>query len=501
MIKNRLPGPTIETIILFIGVVASIIVPVIIVPLALTLALIAFTLNRFKKKDPGVPGIREIFLQGKVIFTTRVVLLLLFGTLPLMVVNSHFAAVAVFLVFNTIVAALIIADVVITPRPENLLVQRIVQNKLSIGQKNIVKVVIVNKAYTDIQVEVKDEYPKEFEVNASEIKVKLPRRSETTFQYEVVPLKRGCYYFKDTSLKFRGVLDLIIYQQPFGHNSRVEVYPDISSISKFELLMRRSHLLETGLVNERRRGTGTDFESLREYIKGDEFRKIDWKASARRNKLIAREYQSEVNQSVLILLDCSRSTGALAGKITMLDHAVNGALLLGYQVLRKGDKIGLMTFSDRVHASLPPKGGKNHYYSFVQNLYAVKPSSVEPSYENVLDKLSKSRLKRSMIIMITDTATGESANKLFSAIPVIIQKHLLIVISLLDPLIKSYSRRIPEKHEEVYQKIVAREQMAKIEQLNKKIELMGAITAVVTPEQLKTTVLSKYLKAKLRSRL
>jgi uncharacterized protein (DUF58 family) len=302
-------------------------------------------------------------------------------------------------------------------------------------------------------------------------------------------------------MRYRGLLELVIFQQDYGEPFRVEVYPDITSIARFDLLMRRSHLMDMGLISERRRGSGTDFESLREYVKGDEYRKIDWKASARRNKLITREFQSEVNQAVLVMIDCSRSMGARVGDISLLDHAANGALLLGHQVLKKGDMVGLVTFSDVPHQFLPPRRGKNHFFSFVRQLYAVQAGRVEPDYVAVLQALNMTSLKRSLLMIITDLTSGEAVEKMQQAIAMTSRRHLPIVISLLDPRLKEAAERVPENEAQVYQKVVARNMINRISAMAQRIEQMGVATIIVTPAQLSSSMLSQYLKVKLRSRL
>lgn len=497
----KVQRPALEGVVIFIGGILAIIAPAIVVPIALSIALAEVVLTKARKKNSDMPTLLELVSQGRVVVTTRVVLLLLFGTLPLMVVESHYQAVSACVIYNLVILALIITDMLISTRPENLMVERRVASKLSIGKMNEVELDVTNQSYKAVQIELIDEFPESFAGNRKEVSLSLPLRSKTSLSYQVTPFKRGRYYFQNTIIRYRSTLELVIFQKAYAEPARVEVYPDITSIAKFELIMKRSHLIENGLVSERRRGSGTDFESLREYVKGDEFRKIDWKASARRNKLISREYQSEVNQSVIIMVDCSQSMGAVSDKLTILDHAVNGALLLGHQIMRKGDKVGLLTFSDRAKDFLPPNRGKNHFFSFVRHLYAIEADKVNADYESALGKITATRLKRSMLMIITDLTSGEAVSKMLKSIPLVSRKHLPVVVSIIDPVVKKAADELPASPVDVYQKVVARNIISRIKALTQKIEQMGVATVMVTPKQLNSSLLSQYLKVKLRSRL
>ncbi|MBU1109883.1 MAG: DUF58 domain-containing protein [Candidatus Riflebacteria bacterium] len=500
MIQKK-PKPLIEGLVLVIGSVLSVIAPFVVVPLALLVALVAYILIFFRSRDPNVPSLSDILCQGQIVVTTRVVLLLLFGTLPLMLAKSHSGAIALWLVYNFVVLMLVLTDIVISPRPENLAIERRVSQKLSIGRDNRVEIVVSNNSHRPLNLEIVDESPVEFGENGHNVILELDQRTSKSFSYMVKPVKRGCYYFNKTVVRFRGLLELVIFQQEYGEATAVEVYPDISSISRFELRMKRGQQAEAGLITERRRGLGSNFESLREYVSGDEFRRIDWKASARKNKLITREFQSEVNQSVLVVLDCSRSMGAVVDNLTLLDHAVNSALILGYQVMKKGDKIGLLAFSDKPQVFLPPGRGKAHYYSFLRHLYAISANRVEPDYDSVLRAVSATRLRRSLLMIITDLTSGEAVQKMLAAIPMVSRKHLTVVVSVLDPKLREIADAVPESVDAVYEKVVARNLIERVAGLSRHIEKIGVATMMITPQQLNSSLLSHYLQVKLRSQL
>ncbi len=490
-----------EALILLIGSFLAVFFPLIIVPAAILLAATGITHNKLRQGNPQSAGIIDLILRGQIVVTTRVILLLLFGTLPLMLVSSHYIAVAVVIGYNLIIAILVLLDIHISPRPENLTIERRVASKLSIGRDNQIELLITNHSHKPIEMILNDEFPEAFEGSARNIVIRVEKRTSATYRYSVKPMKRGRYFFNQTAVKFRGILELVVFFESYGEGSKVEVYPDITGLSRFNLQMRRGNQTETGLITERKRGSGSDFESLREYVKGDEFRKIDWKASARKNKLISREFQSEVNQSIIVAIDCSRAMGAMSDGMTLLDHAVNSALILGYQVMKKGDKIGLITFSDKPTVFLAPGRGKTHFYSFLKYLHALEADRVEPDYDAVLRYISSLRLRRSLLIFITDLTSGEAVQKMFNSISLVSKKHLPVVVSVIDPELKKTADNLPDSSEQVFQKVAARKVIEKVSSLSKRVEKLGVASVMTTPDQLNSSLLSSYLKIKLRGRL
>ena len=441
-----------------------------------------------------------ISLKG-ITLTTRVILLILAGALPLMLAPNHFVAIIIFIGFNTLVTMLILLDVRMTPTPEDIVVTRTCHTKLSIGEKITIVIKLYNRSWKPLKVILRDEYPLEFDVDREEFELELQQRSETRIPYQVTPSNRGSFSFGNVIIRYRGVLELTMRQIAFPVETQIKVYPSIVNISRFELMIKRSHLLETGFTPERRRGMGTEFESLKEYTSDDEFRSIDWKATARKNKIITRQYQSEINQSILIIVDCSRPMGAKVGKFTLLDYSVNAALLLGHVVTRKEDKVGLAVFSDRVHQYLAPRRGKRQYHYFLDQLYNLQPRRVEPNYEAIFRFIINTRLKRSLVVMLTDLAAGAAPQKLRESIWLLSRKHLPVVVSVTDPQIKKTAFEIPKTEEDVYRKVVAHEVLGRIKGAQRAVQNVGVIPLVLPPDQVCSAVLTNYLTLKLRARL
>ena len=433
--------------------------------------------------------------------TTRVVLLLLCGTLPLMVTTSHMLAVAILAVWNLFVLLLVAADNRLTPKASLVDVKRIVANKLSIGESNDVILRVENQSFQKLEVTLLDAPPESFSTPGEPLVITLEPRTRAEVRYRVVPPRRGKFSFGNVSIRFRGRLELIVRQREVPCEMPIDVYPNIKNVARFELRVRRSHLVETGLKSERRRGNGTDFESLREYVRGDEFRRVDWKATARRHKLISREYQSEVNQSVLVMLDCGRTMGAPLPRGTMLDATVDAALLLIQRVIRNGDNAGLLAFTDRPIRFVPPAKGKRQLHLVMSQLAAVQPQRTESDYGAAFRYLMARRIKRSLLIILTDLTTGEAAARLTKDVPILLRKHLPVVVSVFHPTLAASLSGSPDSLDRAWESIVARDTLARVKTAHRDLELLGVGTLLIPPEKLCTSLLANYLRLKLRSKL
>ena len=211
--------------------------------------------------------------------------------------------------------------------------------------------------------------------------------------YHVRPLQRGDYQFANLNLRWRGPLGLVVRQAAVEASSPVKVYPNLLDVRRYDLLLRRNRLQELGLRHTRLFGEGTEFERLREYLPDDDFRRINWKATARRNRPVTTEYQTERSQNVVAVLDIGRMMQSPVDQIAKLDYVVNAVLFLAYVATAKGDKVGLMTFADSVSQFVSPHHGRGQFYRLLEMLYGVKAQPVEPDYRQALSTLARKQRK------------------------------------------------------------------------------------------------------------
>lgn len=280
--------------------------------------------------------------------TRRLLGLLLLGTVVIAGASVYQPLTWLALLFFAVLLGLVIADVIMTPRPDQLEVRRLHESKLSLGVDNLIVLALTNQSQRALSLTVRDEYPDAFPSEHLIATTKLAADASGELRYHVRPLQRGDYEFGATNVRYRSLFGTFLRQAAYPTAGPVRVYPNVLDVRKYDLLARKGLLTELGLRNAKVFGSGTEFERLRDYTTDDEFRRINWKATARRNKPIAIEYETERSQHVICVLDTGRLMRPPIGELAKLDYAVNTALLVSYVATLRGDQVGLLTFADDV---------------------------------------------------------------------------------------------------------------------------------------------------------
>jgi uncharacterized protein (DUF58 family) len=251
----------------------------------------------------------------------------------------------------------------------------------------------------------------------------------------------------------------------------------------------------------RRFGAGTELERLREYVPDDELRRINWKATARRGVAISNEYETERSQNVVVLLDAGRLMGAVAEGLTKLDHALNAGLLLTYAAGRRGDRVSLLAYADRVKAFLPPQRGKRAFLSILETLYRLEPELTESDHARAFTYLSGRGLRRSLLVLFTDLSDPEPSRALVGHLALAARQHLVALVTVADPSVTIPASREPHDAQELYEQVVAQRLLAERRQVLATLSGRGIITLDLPAHQLSAQVVATYLELKSRGRL
>lgn len=457
------------------------------------------------------------------LLTRRALLLLLF-TAPLLALGTlQPLMVYVATVYLLFVVAMVFADRALTPDPQQFTLTRQNDARLSLGAENRVVVRVENLSRRSVRAMVRDEYPPQFradrilldasalDVTPQSLAVPFRLRPHETVQlaYHVNPPRRGDYMFGDLNFRWWGVLGLQIRQAHFPGAAAVKVYPNLLDIRKYELQARKGMLQEIGLRQARMLGSGTEFERLREYQLDDEFRKIDWKATARRGKPVTREFETEKSQTVICLLDAGRlmrpPVNDMANQsghaLAKIDYAVNAVLMLSYVAGLRGDRVGLLTFADQVTNYLAPRAGRGQFYKMLALLYAVESQTVESDYARAFAYLGAKHKKRSLVVIFSDIATGIAADTLVKQIAPMSPRHLPLLVAISDPTVVQLARQLPRDSVGVYERAVAEQLVDERALILEKLRQQGVLTLDVPANQLTVAVVNKYLELKARGRI
>jgi uncharacterized protein (DUF58 family) len=377
--------------------------------------------------------------------------------------------------------------------------QRPLEPVLSVGAANPVPTVLRNRARYSYQCLLRDEPPLDFAVDSRRLRCLLPAAGEVSVSYGVTPPRRGDFDFGGLNLRLTSGLGLIVRQVRFDLATSVRVYPNLAGIRSHEMAARKHRLVDIGVHPSRLRGTGLEFESLRAYVPGDELRRIDWKATARHDEPITREYDIERSQHIILCLDLGRTMASQLGALTKADHAVNAAALLAHVAARVGDWVGLYAFSQEPMIFVPPR---KHQFSLVlDSLYGLQPRSAESDYYRGFLYAAQRMRKRALIVLFTDLLDPDSSARLLTYVSLLTRRHLVLCAALSDYELYRLVEQSPAQPRDLYQRTVATSLLADRQRALSALRQRGAIALDATPADLSVAVLNRYLAIKERARL
>jgi uncharacterized protein (DUF58 family) len=381
-------------------------------------------------------------------------------------------------------------------------VEREIEDRFSMGDNNPVTIRVANRAERAVTLRVKDEYPPQMELmSPRETEITIPPNRTRAWSYELFPAARGDYSFGDILVRFKSKYGLVWRQVRYENARTVRVYPNIREARQNELYAHRNRDLKQGHRRMKQKGQGREFESLRDFVIGDEIRHISWAATARRGKLITRQYTIERNQNVVVMLDAGRLMTARIGKLSKLDHAINATLSIAYVAGAGGDNVGLLVFSRKVIGFTPPKRGRDQINRIMESLYNVEPQIVEPSYSRAFSFLGANCHRRSLIIILTDLVDRDASAELLAHTTMLVPRHLPLIVTIADTDLRGLVRSAPESVADVYRQSVAEEILRQREEALSRIHQLGGLALDVPAGRLSFELVNKYLDVKERGLL
>ena len=302
----------------------------------------------------------------------------------------------------------------------------------SLQKNHRVTLTILNNSRLTRSVRILDDVPQEFEASPPEFHLNLTPRSRTIVHYDLRARRRGAFPLRSIFLQARSQWGLWRRYLAYEAESELHVYPDMQQLSQYAILARTNRLSLMGVRRTRKIGTDNEFERLRDYTLDDNYKHIDWRTTARRSKLTVKDFQSSQSQRIIFLLDCGRMMTNLSGGISLLDHSLNAMLMLSYVALKQGDAVGLMCFSDTVHAYVPPKGGIQHNNQLLHAVFNRFPTLVESRYDQAFLYLNTHCKKRSLVVLITNLIDEVNSHQVQSYLTNLVGRHLPLGVLLRD---------------------------------------------------------------------
>lgn len=436
------------------------------------------------------------------VFTPTFLFLLGLGLVPLSLAWAGWPFIVLAAVYDAAIFGLAIFDYATSESAKDVELERTNDDRFMMGAENEVRVTARGLAGRALRVRLKDEYPHQMRlVGSREAELAVPPGGSSSFAYSLYPTARGSYGFGDVVGRIRGRLGLVWKQVRWPATATVRVYPNIHEARKHELYAFRNRELLVGRRRMRYKGQGREFESLREFVTGDEIHHISWSATARRGKLMTREYRVEKSQNVVVMLDTGRLMTARIGELTKVDHAINAALSISCVALAGGDNVGLLTFGRHVEAYLAPRRTKDQLANILEALYAIEPAMIEPSYARAFNYLGSNNRRRSLIVILTDLIDAEASAELLAHTRLLIPRHLPLIVTIGDSDLRALVTHPPSSIAEVYRQSVAEELIRQREEALNRITHAGGLALDVPVGRLSIELVNKYLDVKERGLL
>jgi uncharacterized protein (DUF58 family) len=437
--------------------------------------------------------LKEFYLTSRFLpIIVGIVLLFFFGYF---VPFLFFTAKIILIAFVTII---LIETLFLFVNKGNVFAERVLDDRFSNGDDNEIKIILTNNYTINIKTKIIDELPFIFQIRDFEINSLLDKSTTKIFSYNIRPVKRGEYQFGALNIYVSSLLNIISRRFRFDQNKNVAVYPSYIQMKKYQIMAVSDRLVEVGIKKIRRIGHSMEFEQIKEYVQGDDYRTINWKATARKRQLMINHYVDEKAQQVYSIIDMGRTMKMPFEEMSLLDYAINAALVISNIALLKQDKAGILSFSNKVASVLPAEKNPLQMKKIVELLYNQDTEFLESDYER-LASVVKSKIKqRSLLLLYTNFETANSLKQQLKYFKSLASSHLLIVIFFKNTGLDEVIHKNTDSLEEIYQKTIAEKFSFEKKVIQKELAFAGIQSILTTPQQLSVNTINKYLELKAR---
>ncbi|MBO6794268.1 MAG: DUF58 domain-containing protein [Balneolaceae bacterium] len=376
---------------------------------------------------------------------------------------------------------------------------RIAPNRLSNGDENTIKLLVKSNYGISTSVEIIDEIPIQFQIRNFSIHQKFTQFSEHQFSYKLTPVNRGDFDFGSINIFVNTNLSLFKRRFTVAAHQTVPVYPSYIQMRKFEMYAISNRLTDLGVKKVRRLGHTMEFDQIREYVRGDDIRSINWKATARSNHLMINQYQDERSQQIINMVDLGRVMKMPFDGLQLLEYAINTSLVLSNIAVLKEDKAGLISFSNDKLTVVPPDKKRTHVRKIQQALYNIETNFMESDYDKLLVGLKSHIKQRSLVLLYTNFETLSSMERQLPYLRKIAKDHLLVTIFFENTELTSLTQQDSENVSDIYLKTIAEKFSFEKKQIIKSLNSYGIHSIYTPPKELSINAINKYLELKARA--
>ncbi len=375
---------------------------------------------------------------------------------------------------------------------------RILPEKLSNGDENDIFITVINRYFNIISIEVIDEIPLQFQVRDINFKLWLKPGQSQRIHYQIRPTRRGEYTFNDLNVYASSVTRMIQRRYTIPAEKTLPVYPSFIQMRKYELLAISNKLQMTGIKKIRRIGHNFEFDQIKNYTVGDDYRTVNWKATARKNDLMVNQYMDERAQNVYSIIDMGRLMKMPFNGLTLLDYSINSTLVISNIAMRKQDKAGVISFSHRIDSVLAADRKSTHINNILELLYHQKTNFLDSNFELLYQLVRRKINQRSLLILYTNFESVSSMQRQLPYFRNLSKSHLLVVVFFQNTELRKVFEREAKGTEDIYIKTIAEKFDFEKRLITKELEANGIHSILTAPENLTVNTINKYLELKAR---
>jgi uncharacterized protein (DUF58 family) len=376
--------------------------------------------------------------------------------------------------------------------------QRTTPERLSNGDENDISIFLESRYPFRVSLKVIDEIPFQFQRRDLKFPLELGPGESKRLSYQLRPVERGEYNFGGVNVFVTDIIGLVSRRFIFSNETMVPVYPSYLQMRKYELLAISNRLSDYGLKKIRRLGHSMEFEKIREYVKGDDYRTVNWKATARKNQLMVNQYQDERSQHVYSVIDKGRLMKMPFEGLSLLDYSINAALVISNIAVKKGDKPGLVSFSNKINSLVAADSRGSQMNKIQEALYREKTGFLDSNFELLNATLIHKLSQRSLLLLFTNFESLQSMRRQMKYIQSLAANHLVLVIFFENTELKLLINEPAKNTEGIYQKTIAEKFTFEKRQIVKELNHRGIYTILTPPQQLTVNTINKYLELKAR---
>jgi len=429
-------------------------------------------------------------------------IILVMAAAPLFLAGTMYeGAMAIGVLYLIVLACCICLDALLLPRRRHIAVKRHIAERISVGYPTAMRFTVENHTRRSVRIQLVQDSPPEIDVQPPQCEATLRPGQTAELECRLTAHQRGTHRPGRVFVRVLPGTGLLYRQFSLDLPDEIQVFPNLMSVQRSELLARRGASYEQGLARLRHIGQGYEFESLRRYVRGDEINRVEWKVTARRADLIVKNFQPERQQSIIVAIDVGRATAGEFEGLSRVDYLVNATLMLACIALRQRDHFSLVAFSDRIESYLPPVSGVKNIERVAKALFQLQPRLVESDYGAACRFLGLKNRKRSLLCMMTDVIDRQASDVFIAYMARFARYHLPLAVTLADPQVQQAAHQPLEMCADPYAKAVALDILAARGEALIAMRRKGVSVLDVPPKRLTPELINRYTMIKATRRL